>query len=45
MYIEIKRPTPPLSIRRINERGKSKGLDIEQIQYMAMGPSGARCQV
>jgi hypothetical protein len=26
-----KRPTPPLSIRRINGRKKNKGLEIEQI--------------
>jgi hypothetical protein len=38
LYIYI-RPTPPLSIRRINEREKTKGLDIEQI-YISMGPAG-----
>jgi hypothetical protein len=30
LYIS-KRPTPPLSIRRIDERKKNIGLDIEQI--------------
>jgi hypothetical protein len=42
LYIQ-KRPTPPLSIRRINERTKTKVLILNK--YMAMGPSGARCQV
>jgi hypothetical protein len=37
-----KRPTPPLSIRRINEMKKNKGLDIEQIY--GHGPSGTQCQ-
>jgi hypothetical protein len=35
-------PTPPLSIRRINERKKTKVLKLNK--YMAMGPSGAGCQ-
>jgi hypothetical protein len=30
IYIYI-RPTPPLSIRRINEREKTKGIDNEQL--------------
>jgi hypothetical protein len=41
LYIYI--PTPPLSIRRINERKQNKGLDIEQIygHGSQRGPAGA----
>jgi hypothetical protein len=38
-----KKSNPSIFIKGGTTKGE-KNLDIEQIQYMAMGPSGARCQ-